>query len=162
MHAHTHTDANKNSHKRRVPDESSDLFLFWGSLGFFTGGLRFEGFSMLLGLSLSVPVRVRWGGHTEKHQLTENIYRRFRHVKKHFGISNKENRRRIDESERRMSYLRRKTWPFGSAAASPAPEDAVLHHLHGGKVHFLRMTTGATRRIKDLKWLMQSCYTIQE
>lgn len=39
----------------KLSDKSSDLFLFWGSLGFFTGGLRFGGFSRLLGLSLSVP-----------------------------------------------------------------------------------------------------------
>ena len=56
-HARTYTaqaQINKNR-ERHVPDKSSDLFLFWGSLGFFTGGLRFGGFSTLLGLSLSVP-----------------------------------------------------------------------------------------------------------
>lgn len=67
-HAHT-------LEKIHVPDKSIDLFLFWGSLGFFTGGLRFGGFSTLLGLSLSVPEC----SEDKEHQLTVR-YRHFRHV----------------------------------------------------------------------------------
>ena len=68
---HTHSliqikQDNAGYEERRVPDRSRDLFLFWGSLGFFTGGLRLVGFSRSLGLSLSVP-------ETRKHRKT-HIY----------------------------------------------------------------------------------------
>lgn len=79
MHAHTHIHTYiEIKTERHVPDKSSDLFLFWGSLGFFTGGLRFGGFSMLLGLSLSVPEF----SEDKEHQLTVR-YRRFRHSSTH-------------------------------------------------------------------------------
>lgn len=67
-HAHT-------LKKIHVPDKSIDLFLFWGSLGFFTGGLRFGGFSTLLGLSLSVPEC----SEDKEHRLTVR-YGHFGHV----------------------------------------------------------------------------------
>ena len=107
-HTHTHTHEYK---QRHVPDRSSDLFLFWGSLGFFTGGLRFWGFSTLLGLSLSVPE------HSKDKQVS---YRRSSTwIHKPRGPSG--------------AYLRRRTWPFGFSAASPAPEVWALPLLKRSK-----------------------------
>lgn len=113
-HTHTVTD-HTNTHKykqRHVPDRSSDLFLFWGSLGFFTGGLRFGGFSTLLGLSLSVPE------HSEDKQVRYRRSLTWRHRRPRRG----------------QPYLRRRTWPSCSSAASPAPEVWVLLPLNKAKM----------------------------
>lgn len=113
-HTHTVTD-HTNTHKykqRHVPDRSSDLFLFWGSLGFFTGGLRFGGFSTLLGLSLSVPE------HSEDKQVRYRRSLTWRHRRPRRG----------------EPYLHRRTWPSCSSAASPAPEVWVLLPLNRAKM----------------------------
>lgn len=72
---------NTNKTKRHVPDKSSDLFLFWGSLGFFTGGLRFGGFSTLLGLSLSVPEISE-----DKKDTATVRYRHLTHINPHINM----------------------------------------------------------------------------
>lgn len=118
MITYTHTHTLKKIH---VPDKSIDLFLFWGSLGFFTGGLRFGGFSTLLGLSLSVPEC----SEDKEHRLTVR-YRHFGHVFTNYQQKCREKKQCGED----QLYLHHKTWPFCSSGVSLVPEVLNLLHLN--------------------------------